>query len=152
MPHSLNEFADQLNEIMPVVAREFWKKQGSDLDKNKITISQLFILNLLAKRGESKMGDLAHFMEVTTAAMTGIVDRLVRSGYAVRLPQTEDRRIIKIGLSSRGEQLIKRVNLDKRQMVIKIFGKISQGEREEYLKILMHIHDTLSKEKQEAAR
>ena len=90
----MNEFADQINEIMPVVAREFWKKQGNDLDKNKITISQLLILNFLAKRGESKMSDLAHFMEVTTAAMTGIVDRLVRSGYVIRLPQTEDRRII----------------------------------------------------------
>jgi DNA-binding MarR family transcriptional regulator len=152
MPHALNEFADQVNEIMPVVAREFWKKQGNDLEKNKITIPQLLILNFLAKRGESKMGDLAHFMEVTTAAMTGIVDRLVRSGYVVRLPQTEDRRIIKIGLSSKGEQLIKRVNLDKRQMIINIFGKISQGEREEYLKILMHIHSILSKEKQEAAQ
>lgn len=149
---SLPEFADKLNEVMPAITREFLKKQSHELFSSRLTIPQLIVLNFLDKQGPSKMTDLAHFMEVSTAAMTGIVDRLVKYGYVVRLPQTEDRRIIKVGLSPKGEHLLKKVNIEKRQMIIRIFGKISQREREDYLNILLHLRDILTRERQLASQ
>ena len=47
------------------------------------------------------MTDLARFMTVSAAAMTGIMDRLVRDGYAARGYDTKDRRIIKAKLAGR---------------------------------------------------
>ncbi len=143
---SLSEFADRLNELMPKVMREFMKRQTSELCKWKVTLPQLFILNLLDKEGESRMTDIAHFLNVSTAAATGIVDRLVRYGYVQRVFQPQDRRIIKIKLSSKGAGLAKKMNEQKRQMIIEIFGKISQEERGDYLRILMRIYQILKKE------
>ena len=93
------------------------------------------------------MTDLARFMGVSTAAMTGIVDRLVRDGYAVRTFYPHDRRIIKVKLTTRGGELLRKVNQQRRQMLIKIFGRISETDRREYLRILMQIKDILTKEK-----
>ena len=143
----LSEFADRLNEIMPVVSREFFSKQVSDMFKDKITISQLFVLDFLYKQGQSRMSDLAHFMRVTTAAMTGIVDRLVRSGYVRRIFEPQDRRIIKAELTARGAELTRKITEHKKDMIIKVFGRISQDERTEYLKILTHIQEALAEEK-----
>ena len=145
---NLSEFADRLNEIMPLVGREFLKKQSQEVVRGKITIPQLLILDFLYRQGDSKMTDLAGIMAVTTAAMTGIVQRLVKYGYVMRMYQTQDRRIIRIRLTARGLELIKRITEQKRQMAIKIFAKISQSERQEYLKILMHLHEVLKKEKE----
>lgn len=146
-PISLSEFADKINELMPEIIKGFTRRHTDELFKGKITLPQFFILNLLDQEGESRMTDLARFLNVSTAAATGIVERLVKSGYVLRVYKPEDRRIIKIKLSARGLELLKKVKHQKRQMIIDIFGKISQPEREEYLKILTRIHDILTKEK-----
>lgn len=145
---SLNEFTDRIHEIMPVLLREFTKRQRDELYSGKITLPQFFILNFLNRQGESRMTDLAHFMDVTTAAMTGIVDRLVKSGYLIRVFDPDDRRIIKIRLSAKGSGLVKKVYQHRRNMIMKIFGRISEEEREDYLKILLHIHNILTEEKE----
>ncbi|MCM8780531.1 MAG: MarR family transcriptional regulator [Candidatus Omnitrophica bacterium] len=144
---SLPEFADKVNRIMPLIAREFLKKQAQELFKGKITLSQLFILDYLYKEGYARMTDLAHFMEVSTAAMTGLVDRLVRDGYVYRIFEPRDRRIIKVGLTAKGNALVERIDQQKKHMIMEIFGRISQIERSQYLNILTHIYEILTKKK-----
>lgn len=140
---SLHEFADKLNEVIPVVAKEFARRQVDELYHGKITLPQFLILEFLLHKGESKMTDLATFMHVTTAAMTGIGDRLVRSGYLVRTYDSKDRRIVNVKMTAKGIDLVKKVAQQRRQMVLKIFDKISESDRQDYLRILMQIKDIL---------
>jgi len=144
----LGEFADKLNRIMPVIMIEFLRRNADELSKGKITPPQLLTLSFLNEKGESRMTDLARFMKVTTAAMTGVVDRLVRDAYALRVFDPKDRRIIKVRLTPKGAELIKRINRQKRNMIVNIFGKISDSERQDYLRILTRIQDVLTKEKE----
>jgi len=130
---------------MPVVIQGFARRQANELYKGKITLPQFLILDFLSQRGESRMTDTAHFMHVTTAAMTGIVDRLVRDNYAIRVYEPKDRRIIKIKLTHQGSDLVKKINAQRRRMVIEVFGSISRADREEYLRILMQIKEILTK-------
>lgn len=144
---SLPEFADKINELMPVIIKEFARRQVNELYKGKITLPQFLILEFLHRKDESKMTALAHFVGVTTAAITGIVNRLVRDGFVVRENQPEDRRIIKIKLTSKGAELVKKVNAHRRQMIIRIFGRISGRDRQDYLRILMQIKEILTQER-----
>ena len=50
---SLTEFADKIHEIMPVIIREFARRQVDELRKGKITLPQILILDFLDKKGES---------------------------------------------------------------------------------------------------
>ena len=143
---SITEFADKLNELMPEIARGFFRRQTNELFKGKITLPQFFILDFVTHEGESKMSDIAHFLIVSTAAATGLVERLVRCGYVVRVFDPQDRRIVKIKLSSKGGELVKKINGQKRRMIIDIFGKISDSDRSDYLRILMQIKDILYKD------
>ena len=145
---SLSEFADKMSEIIPLISKDFLRQQSNEFYKVKVTLPQIIILNFLHTQGETKMSDMARTMEVTTAAMTGIVDRLVREGYATRVYDPSDRRIIKIRLTSKGKILVERINQQRQQMIIKIFGKISAVERQDYLRILMHIRDILVREEE----
>lgn len=146
MSLSLSEFADKLNKIMPVIMKEFVRRDTNELYKGKITLPQFLVLGFLSEKGEAKMTGLAQFMKVSTAAMTGIVERLVRYGYALRVYEPKDRRIIKIKITPKGAELVKKINRQRRQMVINIFGKISEAERQDYLRILSRLHDILTKE------
>lgn len=141
---TLTEFADRLGQIIPVMMKDFARRQMGELFKVKITFPQFFILQFLHIEGESKMTDMARFMNVTTAAMTGLADRLVKSGYVKRIYDPDDRRVIKIELTANGEEIVKNVNQHRRQMIIKMFGKISGADRMNYLRILTQIKETLT--------
>jgi len=86
---------------------------------------------------------------VTTAAMTGIVDKLVRNSCVVRVNDPADRRIVKIKLMAKGESILKIIRDNEKKITMQIFGMISQKEREDYLKILLHIQEHIKEKKWE---
>jgi DNA-binding MarR family transcriptional regulator len=128
---SLAQFATAVSEIMPVIAREFFKREESGFVKLKMTLPQFLVLVLLDKRGKSSMSDMASGLGVTTAAMTGIVDRLVRDGFIAREHNKDDRRIVNIVEK-------------RRKMIASIFGTLTQQERTDYLRILTRVRDVLT--------
>ncbi|MDO8536459.1 MAG: MarR family transcriptional regulator [Candidatus Omnitrophota bacterium] len=143
---TLSDFAEKIEDVMPTVMKGFAKMQTNELFKGKITLPQFFVLSHLDKQRESKMNELAKFMEVTTAAATGIVDRLVRYGYIARVYDPKDRRVINVRLTQKGSDLVKKIGRQRREVTSEVFGKISKEERENYLAIMLHIRDVLMKE------
>ncbi len=144
---SLAEFADRLNRVLPAVISAFARRQKNELYKGKITLPQFLILDFLSRDTETKMTQLAGMMDVTTAAMTGVIQRLVRENYVSRNFDSSDRRIIRIKITAKGANLVTKINRQRREMVIDIFGRISEAERRDYLKILEHIHRILLESK-----
>jgi DNA-binding MarR family transcriptional regulator len=143
---SIADFAEKMNQVMPEIIKGFARTQDNDVYKGKITLPQLLILELLNRQGASKMTDLAKLMRVTTAASTGIVQRLVLLGYVQREYDQLDRRIIRIKLSAKGTEFLKKISQQRIQSVIRIFGQLSERDREDYLRILMQVKDVLDKE------
>lgn len=143
---TLSEFADKVGELMPVIMKEFMRHQGDEFHKLKITMPQFFVMEYLGRSGELKMGDIAKFINVTTAAITGIVDRLVRDSYVLRMSDPKDRRIVKIKLTAKGTKVVRDMIERRKQVSIKMFGMITQEEREQYLKILTRIKDKIQEQ------
>jgi DNA-binding MarR family transcriptional regulator len=55
----------------------------------------------LLSRGPVTAGELARFTGLTTGAVTGIIDRLVKAGYAERILDPEDRRRVIVAQKAR---------------------------------------------------
>jgi DNA-binding MarR family transcriptional regulator len=146
MKASIHEFADRISDIIPVIIKEFAKRQVNELSKGRITLPQFLILGFLEKNGEAQMNVLARFMVVTTSAMTGTVDRLVKYGYVLREADPEDRRVVKIKITSKGSDIIKKINDQRRQMIVEVFGKVSESDRSDYLRVLTKIEEILTRQ------
>jgi MarR family transcriptional regulator, organic hydroperoxide resistance regulator len=144
---ALSEFADKISEIMPVIMREFFRQESDKFCEIKITLPQLMVLEMLTRDSELRMTDLARSINVTTAAMTGVVDRLVRDGYVVRANTANDRRVIKIRLTVKGTRVAKSAIEQRKAIFRKMFGVVSQDDRKEYLRILTIIRDRIGKRK-----
>jgi len=143
---TLSDFADKINEIMLTLMKEFARIQPKEIYRGKVTLPQVLILQHLISEESLRMTDIARFMHVSTAATTGIIERLVKSGYVSRVFDQDDRRIIKIEITEKGVSLMKRLARDRRKMTIDIFGKLSEQDRQDYLRVLTRIKGTLSKE------
>jgi DNA-binding MarR family transcriptional regulator len=142
----LNEYAQSLIEIMPEVIRGLWKREINELTSGTITPPQIFILIYLNKMNELRMTDIARYLSVTTAAATGLVERLVKGGYVQRVYDPADRRIIKVRLTAKGIDLVKKIIVNKVSRIKEVFGKLSAGDREDYLRVLTRVKGVLEQE------
>ena len=66
-----------------------------------VNLTDLHCLNVVENRGGVTAGALAAEAGLTTGAVTGVVDRLERAGYARRVPDPVDRRRVKIEVTDR---------------------------------------------------
>jgi DNA-binding MarR family transcriptional regulator len=60
------------------------------------------VLEILARKGPMTAGDLAAAGHLTTGAVTTVLDRLERAGYARRIRDTEDRRRVLVEQTPEG--------------------------------------------------
>jgi DNA-binding MarR family transcriptional regulator len=66
-----------------------------------VNLTDLHCLNIVENRHGLTAGALAVEAGLTTGAVTGVVDRLERAGYARRVPDPRDRRRVKIEVTDR---------------------------------------------------
>lgn len=64
--------------------------------------STLGILAYLHEHGTGSLVTLARAARLSTAAVTGLADRLVALGYAARRPSTADRRVVWLDITPSG--------------------------------------------------
>lgn len=62
-------------------------------------ITEMRALSILLREGPQSAGALMNGLHVTSGAVTGIVDRLIARGFALRAPDPDDRRKIVVSVN-----------------------------------------------------
>jgi len=138
---------ERLFELKGVLARQLRTPLPADLrgEMQSVTLHQLEVLGVL-KHGSLRMRDLARELDVGEPAATAIADRLVRHGLVERRADPNDRRTVRVELSSRARDLLERVENDRRAAMIHAFEVIS----DEQLRNLIDVFETLAASAHEA--
>ena len=76
------------------------------------------------------MTDIAHRMGHTTAAATGLVDRLEKLGHVKRLHAKDDRRKILVQITASGAALVGEVREDMVTTLLEMMAQLTPGEQE----------------------
>lgn len=141
----IDSFCKKMDELMPKLTRQFLKKGPSMLARGDITVPHVFTLELLDKRGSCNMGELAENLSITTSAVTGLIDRMLKAGLVERIRGDKDRRIVKVETTKKGRNIIKKIITQRHRMLIESFSQISKEDREKYIEILEKIYLVLEK-------
>ncbi len=104
-----NSEVRRLADIILVLQRCFMLRLSEDLSTGQISFPQFFLLGHLAEEETLSMSDIAGRMRHTTAAATGLVDRLETLGYANRTHSPEDRRKVLVQITPAGRALYNQV-------------------------------------------
>ncbi len=73
-----------------------------------ITSPQLWVLKTIYQNGSLSLGDLSRRMFINPSTITGVVDRLEKKKYVLRIRNEKDRRVVKVQLTPKGNQLVRR--------------------------------------------
>ena len=87
-------------------------------------------LGLLDQHGPSPASRLADLSGFTTGAITGIVDRLERSGYVRRQPHPTDGRQVLFALTEKGLEERRRRHVAKRDWLVAAAAKLDPAQLE----------------------
>lgn len=139
------KFIDELTTFMPKMMREFAKRRSNALTKGTITVPQMLLLEIVFGKNMCTMSDLAKSTGVTTSAVTGLTDRLIRAKLITRTRGVKDRRIVIISLSEKGKNLIRKILNERQQMIKKAFGNLTHKEQETYLNLIKKVYGGLIK-------
>jgi DNA-binding MarR family transcriptional regulator len=83
--------------------------------------------------------ELADRTGVTRATITGLVDTLVAAELVTRKPHAEDRRMMCIGLTKRGEKLLTRILPAHFRRMAWLMQPLSETERKTFVRLLTKV-------------
>lgn len=100
---------DRLADFIMFAQRSFLLDLSKELNKGNISYAQFFLLGYLANEDYLTMTDISKKMGHSTAAATGLVDRLEKLGYVQRLHAADDRRKVMVQITRKGIELVNRL-------------------------------------------
>lgn len=95
----------------------------------EVTLPQYRALVILASTGAQRIVSLAEALDVTPPTATRMCDRLVRKGLVRRRASREDRREVRVTLTTAGQELVEQVTQRRREEIARILAKISVEDR-----------------------
>ena len=141
-----NSLVERFEEQLPVIFRYFHSSKTFDFEEMNITLPQLMVLEIIRKKENPKMTDIAGELGVTLGNVTGMIDRLIESGYVGRVDDQNDRRIVRISLTVKGKNITQKAFEQKKRCLAHMFGKISSEDQKTLLKITEKLVDAIKQE------
>lgn len=101
-----DENANRIADFIMFAQRSFLLDLSKELNSGNISYAQFFLLGYLANEDFLTMTDISKKMGHSTAAATGLVDRLEKLGYVQRLHAADDRRKVMVQITRKGIELV----------------------------------------------
>jgi DNA-binding MarR family transcriptional regulator len=130
------EAAERLADIVMLLQRCFMLRLSEQLSKGQVSFPQFFLLGHVGSAEKNlSMSAIAERMNHTTAAATGLVDRLEKLGYVQRATDLSDRRKVFVCITAKGRKLVASIRQDIVQNLQKVMATLTPEEQRMWLQI-----------------
>jgi DNA-binding MarR family transcriptional regulator len=137
---SVKADADRLADFVLFTQRSCILNLSSELNKGNVSFPQFFLLTYLSSEEYLTMSDIAKKMGHSTAAATGLVDRLEKLSYVERMHAAEDRRKIMVRITAKGIELVSKMRTEIANDLAGILAGMDEDQAEavEHTKRAIH--------------
>lgn len=137
----INEYLMRMAENLPLFEKFTLKRELQNL-----TPQELHTISLIAKMGSPKMSDLARRGHVTLGTMTVMINKLVKKGYVRRNRDTNDRRVVRVGLTGRGKRA-DTVHMDfHKNLIDRVLTSLTDSEQRQLVRLVQKVVASLDGE------
>lgn len=132
MSHSEHE--NDRQNLLSALEKQFirlFRQFKNDLNKKlggDITRHEFMFMKLLYKQEPKKMSSLACELDVTASHATAVVEKLAQKNWLERQRSSEDRRIIELRLTDKGEEMVQYMEEVRTEYLISVFKNLSDDE------------------------
>ncbi len=127
---SVKADADRLADFVLFTQRSCILNLSGELNRGNVSFPQFFLLTYLSSEEYLTMSDIAKKMGHSTAAATGLVDRLEKLDYVDRMHAAEDRRKIMVRITKKGAELVSRMRSEIANDLAEILASMDEDQAE----------------------
>ncbi len=127
---SVKADVDRLADFVLFTQRSCILNLSSELNKGNVSFPQFFLLTYLSSEDYLTMSDIAKKMGHSTAAATGLVDRLEKLSYVERIHAAEDRRKIMVRITAKGIELVSKMRTEIANDLVGILAGMDEDQAE----------------------
>lgn len=126
---------ERLADIIMSLQRCFMLRLSEELSRGQVSFPQFFLLTHIGSSEALSMSEIAEKMNHSTAAATGLVDRLEKLDYVQRTHATNDRRKVLVKITKKGGALVERIRQDMVNNLSQIMELLPAEEQKAWLSI-----------------
>ena len=94
----------------------------------KIPLAQYYVLLILSRHDQLRMGDISQIMAISRPNLTPLIDKLTEKKLVNRLPDAKDRRVTYISITKTGTDLLQKENDAICQNIEKKLGHLTDDD------------------------
>ena len=146
---STPQLIQTIRQFMDFAMHHSMRERAHFAKATGLSMPQFGILMQLHYRHNCGVSDLSERFDITSAAASQLVDKLVQSGLIQREEDPHDRRAKLLNLTEKGRDLIQQSMEERYRWVDQLAGKLTAEERakvSEALNILTHAAEELETE------
>lgn len=131
-----SQFSQSLRSWMDTFVHRSMRDSARFVKASGFTIPQFFLLMHLRHHANCGISDLSEHMEISNAAASQLVDKLVHAGLLERTEDPDDRRAKQVSLSSKGKELIEQGIQERYRWVDELESSFTEDEKEKVVEAL----------------
>jgi DNA-binding MarR family transcriptional regulator len=139
IPQDIKAEVDQILEAIIYLYTESRRITKDIARAANLTGPQLTVVKILEGIGDLSLSELSERIRAQNSTVTGIIDRMVREGLVVRARSNEDRRVVKIKLTTKGAKLAREIKVEPMEIFRVALDSLSDKETRQLLEILLKI-------------
>ena len=131
-----------INDTLVNLFNEIWELEKEAIiteEFKDITNNDMHIIEAIGLSGENTMSSVAKKLKITAGSLTTAVNALVRKAYVKRERSEEDRLVVYIALTEKGEKAFYHHEQFHRQMTNAVIEKLDDEEIDALVKMLKDI-------------
>ncbi|MFI3209476.1 MAG: MarR family transcriptional regulator [Peptostreptococcaceae bacterium] len=131
---------EALNGLLVNLFNDILKIEESCLkDIDDLTMTEIHTIEAIGIEEKRAMGEIATNLRITVGTLTSAVNRLLQKGYVIREKDKNDKRVVLISLTEKGEEVFRIHKLFHDQMIENVCDEFDDFDQELLTKLLSKI-------------
>ena len=133
----LNKLLVQLfNDILHIEENSL-----KNIDLMDLSMTEIHTIEAVGIKDAKTMGEIAHDLRITVGTLTTAITKLIKKGYVERKRIEEDRRVVLVNLTSKGEEVYKVHQVFHEEMICAMLSNFSDEEEQVLSKSLEKLNN-----------
>ena len=122
----LNKLLVQLfNDILHIEENSL-----KNIDLIDLSMTEIHTIEAVGIKDAKTMGEIAHDLRITVGTLSAAITKLIKKGYVERKRTEEDRRVVLVSLTSKGENVYREHQVFHEEMICAMLSNFSDEEEQ----------------------
>ena len=127
----------ELFQVMKQFSRPKLKQSSIDgLTRSEYELLVMLVMSLEGDQQAFTVTEISNLLQITPAGVTHLVNPLEKAGYVERLHDSNDRRIVRIGLTGKGTQVAEALISEVRENLIGMINHLGEEDSKTLIRLL----------------